>query len=76
MNNMHNWDMGWGMPFFGLFFWLLVIIGFVSLIRWLINRKPTPPHYETPLDILKQRYARGEIDRDSYERMKKDIGYE
>jgi putative membrane protein len=28
---------------------------------------------ETPLEILKKRYAKGEIAREEYERMKKDL---
>lgn len=72
MNNGSGWDMGWGMPFFGLFFWALIIAGIVFLVRWIIGHKEGDVQTE-PLDILRQRYARGEIDRETYERMKKDL---
>ena len=79
MNNTHNWDMGWGMgwgmPFFGMFFWLLIIAGIIFLIRWLAGNKQTDSQ-EKPLDILKRRYASGEIDQETYERIKKDLHHE
>jgi putative membrane protein len=39
-------------------------------------RRGEPPHEmprETPLEILKKRYARGEISRGEYEQMRKDL---
>lgn len=64
--------MGWGFPFFGPVFWLLIVIGIVYFVRWLVSGKEDGVH-ESPLDILKRRYARSEIDRDTFERMKKEI---
>ena len=69
----HDWPFwGWG---FGFFPW--VIIG---LVIWLIvhatKRKDyyiPPPSPETPLDILKKRYAKGEITKEQFEQMKKDL---
>ncbi len=75
MNNTHGWGMGWGMPFFGLFFWILIIVGIVFLIRWFIRSKQEDTQ-GSPLDILKRRYARGEINRETYERIKKDLDHE
>ncbi|VAX14475.1 hypothetical protein MNBD_GAMMA24-853 [hydrothermal vent metagenome] len=72
MNDGYGWGMDWGMPFFGLFFWLLIVAGVVFLVRWIIGHKADDIQTR-PLDILKQRYARGEIDRETYERMKKDL---
>lgn len=78
---MMHWDgYGWGMGFGWLlmiFFWVLAIAASVLLVRRLISfgdRKGQGPQpSETALDILKKRYARGEISRDDYERIKKDI---
>lgn len=56
-------------------FWLSVIIGIVYFIKWVIStgkRHEITPE-ETALDILKKRYARGEISKEDFERMKQDI---
>lgn len=77
---MNDWNSfgGWGMGFgfiFMLLFWGLVIFGIAALIRWLMAR-PSPgkeTRDKTPLEIAQERYARGEIDREEYERMKRDL---
>ncbi len=60
--------------------WILWIAGFfiLVLVIYLLaygsrNGGPTGPPPETPLDILKRRYARGEITREEYERMKRNL---
>jgi putative membrane protein len=78
---MMHWDgYGWGMGFgwvFMILFWVLVVGGSVLLVRWIASygekKGRGPQSSETALDILKKRYARGEITRDDYERMKKEI---
>lgn len=77
---MYDWNGfgGWGMGFgfvFMLLFWGLVILGIAALIRWLMTQS-TPGHDsrgKTPLEIVQERYARGEIDREEYEQMKRDL---
>jgi putative membrane protein len=72
---MDYWDhMSWG--YGGFFMWLifLVLIGFVVYFvvrgeKWMKKSGSD----ETTLDILKKRYARGEITKQEYERMKKDL---
>lgn len=73
------WDgfggMGWGWIGLGmvhmLLFWVLVILGIVVLARWLASGPPgTSPD---PLEILKARYAKGEITKEQFEQMKRDI---
>ena len=69
--------MGWhGMWFSGLF-WIIIL----ALIVWVVIRltgnnqskqQPTSSG-ETPMEILKKRYAKGEITKDQFEQIKKDI---
>jgi len=59
---------------------LLVMVGFVVLIVWAVgavNRGGTSsePGRPTPLDILRERYARGEITQQEFEQAKKTLGY-
>jgi len=56
-------------------FWIAVIVGLVFLIKWIIQQsKPAEQkHAESPLEILKKRYARGEIDEKEYEQKKMNI---
>ncbi len=69
----HGW-MGLGWIFMALV-WVLIVVGIVALLRWLgmggnenrgVSRK-------TPLEILQERYARGEIDREEYEQKRHDL---
>ena len=66
--------MGWWWIFM-IVFWILIIAGIVLLIRWLIEQsRPSGAHKEdSALEILKKRYARGEISKEEFEEKKKDI---
>ncbi len=68
--------MGWGgmwMIFPSLFFFILLIL--VPLFFWQRGCPFRTPkeESETPLEILKKRYAKGEISKDEFEHIKKDI---
>jgi putative membrane protein len=66
----------WIMPLMMFVFWILIIVGIVFLIRWLIeSSRPGGPVVkgEAPMDILKQRYAKGEITKEQFDQMKKDL---
>ena len=72
---MHWGDYGWGMGVGGLFmifFWALGILGLVYLGK-LVAERGARNGKESALDILKKRYAKGEITKEEYERMKDDI---
>jgi len=60
-----------GMFLWGIFWWVL-IIGGIYLVFRLLRTDETRP-YETPLDILKKRYARGEITAEEFQRMKEEL---
>lgn len=62
---------GW---IFMILWWLLIIAGIMALIKWLIGQSHTAQGREkTPLEILKERYARGEIDGKEFEERKKNL---
>lgn len=61
-------------------FWILIIVAVLFFVYWLVeNGKIGGGAYnkaESPLDILKKRYARGEIDKEQFESMRRDIDSE
>jgi len=64
---------GWGMGFGGIFvilFWALIIVGAVVLFRWITDQSKGG---KTALQILQERYARGELQREEYEQKKRDL---
>jgi len=74
---MGEWGMGWFGGIISMAFWILVLVGLVFLIKWLIQatrgEKEIRPGGSRALEILKERYARGEIQKEEYETKKKDI---
>lgn len=68
-----HWDGWWHMGWMWIF-WIVVAVVLVVLIRWAIvsssdSRRSTP----TPEEVLKGRYARGEIGAEEYERRLRDL---
>ncbi len=57
----------------GLIFWILVIIGLVLLIKYLWEGSGAKRGEESALEILKKKYARGEISKEEFEKKKKDL---
>ena len=75
MGDMGGW---WGMGFGWIsmiLFWGLVVLAIVALAKWLTQQPPSgrSPRDKTPLEILQERYARGEIDREEYEQKRQDL---
>ncbi|MFP4672036.1 MAG: SHOCT domain-containing protein [Desulfohalobiaceae bacterium] len=83
---MHPWGMmggmGWMGLIFNLAFWILLIIALILLIKWLLQStkgseksrpEPAAQSGDNALEILKERYAKGEIDREEFEQKKKDL---
>ncbi len=75
----YGWDWGWGHMMFGGFmmilFWGGIILLIVLAVRWLgggSSRGTAPPAAgKMPLDILQERFARGEIDKQEFEERKR-----
>jgi putative membrane protein len=73
---MMNWGygMGWGWSIIMMVFWIAVIVGIIFLIRWIALS--TDRRHETEdsaMEILRNRYAKGEINKDEFEEKKKDL---
>ncbi|SRR6266571_3350899 len=64
---------GIGMMLMMLVFWGVVIVGIVLAIRWLMTQSRDPRMTDSALDILRQRYARGDISKEEFEAKKKDL---
>lgn len=84
-DNMMGWGFGFGWIFmliFMLLFWGLIIWAFFALVRGVSghggghwhNHNEHKHKESSALDILKERYAKGEITKEDFERMKKDLG--
>jgi len=70
-----------------LVFWVAIIVGVILLVLWLVRQTTggqiygSATHYttgestkgESALDIIRSRYARGEIDKAEFEEKKKDL---
>jgi putative membrane protein len=70
---MWGWRMmGFVSPFMMIVFWVVLVLIIVLIVRWI---KSSTGHVqeESALDILKKRYARGEISKEEFENMKKDV---
>lgn len=84
----YGWQMGpgmmgggYGMGWLGMIlmaaFWIAVIVGIIFLIRWLVISTSAGGRAvkseESALEILKRRYARGEIDKEEFEEKKRSL---
>ena len=56
-----------------LVWWILAIIGLVALVRWAVHFPERRQGDGSPLEILRDRYARGEIDKREYEERKRTL---
>ena len=65
----YGWHMGW------MALWWVFAFGVIALFVWLLAKAAGPAvrEGESPELILKRRYARGDIDRDEYERRSSDL---
>ena len=75
--NMMNFGFG---PFGGfgwifmILWWVLIIAGIVALTKWLTSQsRGSRDHEKSALEILEERYARGEIDKQEFAEKKRDL---
>ena len=76
---MDGYGMAGGFGFGGIFmilWWVLIIVGVVALVRWLATSSGGGGRSggdSKALDLLMQRYARGEIDEQEFQKRKRDL---
>ncbi len=83
--NYSGWHMGpgmisgWGTGWIMLVFWILILVGLILIIKWLWQmtgrEKSGVTSGSRAFDILKERYARGEINKAEFEAIKKDLAH-
>lgn len=72
-----GWGWGWGM--LGgvqmVLWWVLIVLGIVVLAKWLFGSTGVGGRSggQRALDILKERYARGEMNKEEFEQKKRDL---
>lgn len=76
-DEMHGWwGAGWpvfaGWMLMALIFWGLLIAALVLAVRWLWQ-ETSHRRRTTPLDILRERYARGELSQQDFEAMRQEL---
>lgn len=67
---------GWGWGIFMMFFWLLFLVVVAVVIMRVFkghNHHGYHDHKTDPIDIAKERYAKGEITKEQFEQLKKDL---
>jgi putative membrane protein len=72
---------GWGWGFLGVLhmalWWVLIILGIIVLVKWLSGGSATSRADRAgegrALEVLKERYARGEIGKEEFEQKKRDL---
>ena len=78
MNNGYYGGMG-GFGFLGFLFmilwWAFIIALVIAAIKWLTrgSRGSRSTGEKSPMEILKERYARGEITKDEYQEIRKEL---
>jgi putative membrane protein len=63
-------EFGW---LFIVIFAVLVVLGMIKLVNLISGSSRRETHGESPLHILKRRYAKGEITKEEFEKMKDEL---
>ena len=65
------WGMG-GMMLLPTLFFIAVVVAIVAAVSWVVRRNQRAPA-DAALEALRERYARGEINRDEFETKRRDL---
>ena len=69
----YGMGMGGGGMIFMVLFWVVIIVGVFYLIKILSGKGREGGQGESAEELLKKRYAKGEISQEEYEKIKKDL---
>jgi putative membrane protein len=82
---MYDWDRtgnygcwlgsgyGYGGMYMGLLFLIILGVAIYFFVQYLMSKNAVGQAQETPIDILKKRYAKGELTKEEFDRMKNDL---
>jgi putative membrane protein len=69
---MMGWGFsGWFGPIIMVVFWVLAVLGIVYLVKAIVGTRKGGN--ETAMDIVKKRYAKGEITKEEFEKLREDL---
>ena len=71
--HMMGYGSGYGMGIGMLLFWGLIVFAIVSLVSGAFSKRQDPSQKDDALQILKKRYALGEIDKTQFDAMRRDL---
>lgn len=74
-SNGHMMDWGhMNYGYGGVIMWIILLVLIAVAVYFLVNgKKLIKTEQEIPFEILQRRYAKGEISKQEFERMKKDL---
>ncbi|MCL5733673.1 MAG: SHOCT domain-containing protein [Patescibacteria group bacterium] len=64
---------GWGNMIIMLIWWIIIIVAFVLAIRWMVITSGGRREGRDAVEILKERYAKGEIDKKEFEEKLREL---
>ncbi len=77
MGGCFSGGIGWIGMILSIIFFIAIIVGVILLVVWIVKRmthSPIEPKSDMKaLEVLKERYAKGEINKEQYEEIKKDL---
>lgn len=71
---MHGYGMGWGMGWGMMLVWLVIPLVLVAILAWAMATRGVGTSRDAARQILRERYARGEIDGETLQRMLDELG--
>ena len=71
--DMFSWGLGGGIMM--IIFWAVIILSIIWIVREVVGRNNSDKTHrdKSAIETLKERYAKGEIDKKEFEEKKKDL---